>query len=265
MKFTIGTPGVDDYDILLDEMSGMRINSEETSTVPLAQFWKNTQNVIWFLESKIEIAVPDPLLCFEYPVKPQVGKNRCSMTDLMILSQKNKIAIEAKYKEYVDAWASTVETVAKWTEKNAVNKRDNKRNVANAWWKMIRPFSKSKINEVPQDIGYQFLHRTASACYGCDTQRKAIVIYQVFYKPETKYHEKLAELEDKLRRWLSLIDPNEYLRFYIWKIEAVPSTDTKFEKRNSKTEPCPFNELKKKSIYTFNGYGTIYPLYGKES
>jgi hypothetical protein len=184
------------------------------------------------------------------------------MTDLMILSQKNKIAIEAKYKEYVDAWASTVETVAKWTEKNAVNKRDNKRNVANAWWEMIRPFSNSK-NVVPQNIGYQFLHRTASACYGCDTQRKAIVIYQIFYKPEDRYEKRLALFARELQRWVNLIDPNEYLRFYIWKIEAVLSTDTKFEKRNGKTEPCPFNELKQKSIYTFNGYGAIYPLYGK--
>jgi len=142
MKFTIGIPGgVDDYDILLDMMSGIRINSVETSTVPLVQFWKKAQEeVIPFLVSKIRIDVPNPQLCFEYPVKPRGGKGKCSMTDLMILSQSNKIAIEAKYTEYVKAWGVTVETVAKWSEKTA--NKPNKKNVANGWWETIRPFGK---------------------------------------------------------------------------------------------------------------------------
>ena len=256
MKFTIGTPGVDDYDILLDEMSGMHINSEETSTVPLVQFWQKTKKVIRFLEPKIGIDILDPLLCFEYPVKPQGGKGKCSMTDLMILSQNNRVAIEAKYTEYVEAWTSTVKTVAQWNDKN----ESNKRNVANGWWKMIRSFSKSGINEVPKDIGYQFLHRTASAC--CGTRGQAVVVYQVFYKPEDKSKKQLAKFEQELQRCVSLIHPKECLRFYIWKIEAVRFTDIKFEKQKQtgKTEPCPFGELKQKSIYTFNRCGEIYSL-----
>jgi len=252
INFSIGNPLVTDYDILLDEMAAcMHLNSVKTSTVPLVQFWQDTSKVIQFLESEIRMSLPKPQLCFEYPVQPQGGKGKCSMTDLMLLSQDDKIAIEAKYTEYVEALPSTVKTVAQWNKDNT----SNKKGVANGWYGMVKPFRMTP-EECPDSICYQFLHRTASACW--DTKGQAVVIYQVFYDKEK---ENLAEYKQDLQNCVNIICPNDKLRFYIWEIEATLLTPiTAFPEKNGKIEPNPFDELKSKRLYAFNELGNIYPM-----
>lgn len=233
-ELRFGHPNPYDFDTILDQFSGTKINSFRTSSIPLVQFWKETDFRLNELFSKIEIPNDKLILCFEYPTKPQLGKGKASMTDLMILSNDSKIAVEAKFTEYKKM---TSDPINEWKKKGA--NLENKKMVLNYWTSLIRPFSKGLHTDSLEQISYQFYHRTASACKASE---KAIVIYQIFYDNETfKFLEKF---KNKLREYVRLINPNDKLSFYIWEIEV----DQKI-KDNKDNEP--FTPMKFKNIYEF--------------
>ncbi|UJS16266.1 MAG: hypothetical protein L3J17_10090 [Candidatus Jettenia sp.] len=97
-----GNPTENDFDLILDFYSGTKINSDRTSSVPLAQYWKNTNNAITFIAQKIKLQSNSVSIYFEYPTK-SAGRNKSSMSDVMIVSDKCKIAIEGKFTEYQKA------------------------------------------------------------------------------------------------------------------------------------------------------------------
>jgi hypothetical protein len=156
------------------------------------------------------------------------------MTDLMILSENHKIAIEAKYTEYVKM---TDKTVTTWLTQG--KNIDNREKVLSGWWDMIAPFRNDQTHY--EDIGYQFLHRTASACF--DTQQQAAVVYQVFYDDGTVTKADADEYEKLLESYVQKINPNERLHFYIWKIKTV------LQKTDSSVNP--FETMKRQNVYEF--------------
>lgn len=121
-----GNPTENDFDLILDFYSGTKINSDRTSSVPLAQYWKNTNNVIAFIAQKIKLQSNSVSIYFEYPTK-SAGRNKSSMSDVMIVSDKYKIAIEGKFTEYQNA---EYESIKKWFNKS---KPENRINVINHW------------------------------------------------------------------------------------------------------------------------------------
>ena len=90
------------------------------------------------------------------------------MTDLMILCDDFKIAIEAKFTEYAKMKTDPID---KW--KNNGDK-ENRLKGLNYWTSLISPFSNGFDNEALQQISYQFYHRTASAC---KDSKRAFVVY----------------------------------------------------------------------------------------
>jgi hypothetical protein len=100
---------------------------------------------------------------------------------------------------------------------------------------MIEPFRKS--NGSVDDIEYQFLHRTASACF--ETKGQATVIYQLFYNERTK--DNLSTYKDGLANYVRLLDPKDNLKFYIWEIEVTNILPT----------TSPFEIMQKEAVYTF--------------
>jgi hypothetical protein len=237
------------YDDLLSILAGKSVHSVKTSSVPLVQFWKTKSNEV--SGTKVErifktlgLAKDEVSLCFEYPVPPQKGTGKASMTDLMILSGDSKIAIEAKYTEYT---RGNSEDVASWL--NSGNKK-NRQAVLDGWWEMIAPF-RQPGSERSNEIEYQFLHRTASACY--ENTGKAIVVYQVFYDEETK--PALDDYRERLLQWMRKIAPSERLGFYTWEIETFLQVNNDIE-----TEENPFLQMRNKTdVYTF-GKDTIIPF-----
>jgi hypothetical protein len=248
MLLSLGKPGLKDYNVLLDQLSGLRYNSVRTSTIPLAQFWHEHKKKIKFLEEKIGITLHNPHLCFEYPTS-QRGKGRSSMSDIMILSENNKqIAVEAKYTEYAKKYPQETETVEEWKKKKNF---DNRQNVADGWWKMIEPFRIDHM-ERSDSICYQFLHRTASACFSEPEQ--AIVIYQMFYTNDQNHLDKRNEFEKELQKWVGMVKPKKQLKFYIWKIEATLKSEEYINVFNPKNKNAlnPFQELKHRPLYDFS-------------
>jgi hypothetical protein len=235
LKF--GKPDSYDYNTLLDQFSGTKINSVKTSSIPLVQFWKNTDKRLTQLGKYLDLNLDqnDLQLCFEYPTVPGQGKGKASMTDLMILAGDTQIAIEAKYTEYRRA----EEKVEKWRTKNGNNRQD----VLQGWWDMIANF-RTVPNTNDPSIAYQFLHRTASACKGAKKDvQQAIVVYQIFH--DTNPQPYLDRFKKRLQKYVNIIKPEDSkLKFYTWEIEVIPPIPDKID-------PNPFIEMKTKPVYTF--------------
>jgi len=231
LKF--GSPASYDYDTILDQLSCTKYKTYRTSSIPLAQFWKNTDEKLSLLFNSINVLYDSPLLCFEYPTKPLNGIGKASMTDLMIINNNIKIAIEAKFTEYKKA--KKPKLVNKWLFEGLV--QDNRNAVLGYWKSLIDNLSKGISIDFKEEIEYQFFHRTASACKDVE---KAFVVYQLFYDGETEGS--LAGYIEKLKNYVKLINPNDNLKFYIWKIKISQNIEEN-KKQN------PFLLLKNDDIY----------------
>ncbi len=226
-----GNPNVSDYDNILDSFSSTKINSIKTSSVPLAQYWKNYSHAIDILKTKINIDESNLSIFFEYPTK-SYKRNKASMSDIMLILKTKKIAIEAKFTEYSK---TRYESIDKWFSKN---ESENKMQVLNNWKDFISKYSSGLINERSK-ISYQFLHRTASACY--ENPKEAYVIYQLFWDISTK--KRVNDFIDELKEYKEIIKPNENLKYLIHKVEV------KHIGRSDKENI--FQDIKFKTIYEF--------------
>ncbi len=227
-----GKPSDNDYESIIDMFSGSKINSVRTSSLPLLAFWKNTEERLGELLKFLKIISKQNLLCFEYPTSSG-GKGKSSMTDLMILSNNNKIAIEAKFTEVNEKH----KTIVDWL---ITGNKENKKDVLSRWINIIAPFSKGISNEHLNSIPYQFLHRTASACK--DNSNKAYVVYQIFYDEHTKNN--LENFKCLLSKSVQAVNPCEDLCFYIWEIEVI-------QKVKEEEISIVFQKIKQAEIYGF--------------
>lgn len=230
-EIRFGKPDSYDYNTILDQFSGAKINSIRTSSIPLVQFWKDTDSRLEELFTVLKLQAKKPILCFEYPTKSE-GKGKSSMTDLMILCDDLKIAIEAKFTEYEKIKPDLIKN---W--KNNGDK-ENREKVLDYWTNLIKPFSNGYDDESLHQMSYQFYHRTASAC---KDSGKAIVVYQIFYDNHTRGY--LANYKNELKDYVKFLNTNNNLSFYIWEIEVVQKImDNNID---------PFIEMKYHSIYEF--------------
>ena len=87
------------------------VHSEETSSLPLVQFWQpegerqKPKEAARTLLTQCGLAPDDfcdAKFCFEYPVPVGKGRGKASMTDLMIITGRHAIAVEAKWTECKD-------------------------------------------------------------------------------------------------------------------------------------------------------------------
>jgi|SRR3972149_1860479 len=172
-----GNPEISDYDLILDYFSGTKIHSIKTSSVPLAQYWKQTEKRITSVSRILNENLHDVDIYFEYPTR-SLGRSKSSMSDIMIFAKNIKIAIEGKYTEYKK---TNYQEINNWLKEN----KEYRLKVLDHWKEMIIPFVNSSldINEIGR-LPYQFFHRTASACF--DNTGKAYVLYQLFWDDDTK-------------------------------------------------------------------------------
>lgn len=232
-----GQPSSLEYDLVLDMFSGTKINSNRTSSIPLVQFWKDTDAKLQKLLSKIDSNLgfeKDISLCFEYPTKPLQGKGKASMTDLMILCGNYKIAIEAKFTEYTNG--GDTENITKWLKSG--DNPENRKLVLGYWKGLIKKFSDDLSEEKIGEINYQFFHRTASACHNT---KNACVVYQVFYDEDTK--KDMEAYIEELKSYVGLINPKEVLEYWVWKVKTQQIIKDK--------EESPFQYMKSKEAYKF--------------
>jgi len=184
--YHLGNPNTSSYNDLLDALSASKLNSDRTSSLPLIQFWK-PQN----LASRIGSLAEALNLCsleyatkiFEYPTPIfGKGKGKPSMTDLMILTENSRIAIEAKYTECT----KTYQKIDKWLL--AGKDLQNRQLVLDGWLHYIKPYQtvKGLTPEFRHAVPYQLLHRIASACHKADDKHDPVVVYHIFFDETTR-------------------------------------------------------------------------------
>ena len=248
-----GTPDGNE-NLVLDILSNTKVNSYKTSSIPFTEFWlsknrKVNTEVIHKIDSDIDLESADK--CFEFPVYAtnEDGRNigRPSMTDLMIITEKYNIAIEGKFTE------NLYETIKEW--KAEASENSEKLNVLNSWYRYIEGYcdiDEKDIEKIEENVVYQFLHRTASACYGCKKNNKIpVVIYQLFYDskdPKSKKHQE--EVKFCLEKFASLLKFNNRIKFLI---ELTPITNFNEVKESySWAKADLFSPMKTKTVYKFN-------------
>ena len=59
-----GNPNLSSIDNVLDQFSGSKINSIKTSSVPLAQYWRKTENALEELSKHLSIPLNNANLYF---------------------------------------------------------------------------------------------------------------------------------------------------------------------------------------------------------
>lgn len=205
------------YNFILDAFSNTKINSNHTSSIPLAQYWKDYTDGMQKLTKNLHLESKTCELFFEYPT-PSFSNNTSSFTDLMIFTEIAKIAIEAKYTEIVeDKHYNPI--ISKWlNEGTSDNSFENRKHVLTHWCDIIinNGFTKKAIT-TDSNMPYQFLHRTASACF--DNKSNAFVVYQVFYDLNTKHS--LDNFKNILLAAITELQPAEKLHFFFHTVEIT--------------------------------------------
>ena len=245
------------YDQILDALSLTNTNSSKTSSLPLADFWHPKRNDIQkaVLFQRIGAGAPNPQIadyCFEYPTPAFQNRNsgktlrfsKASMTDLMILFKDTRITIEAKYTEYIKENNYTP-ILNKWYD-NA----DHRKAIIQCWVDYIYQSGCGTISSADEllnnspDLPYQFLHRTASACFMC---KKPILVYQLFYDNDNDSLNKMKTFERLLAQCAKNLKLNaDALPFYIVETEVLEHPSTSKGKTSNL-----FCEMKPQEQYKF--------------
>lgn len=255
--FFYGTPDGSE-ELVLEVLSNTKVNSFKTSSIPFTEFWISRNDKLskkLISEIGLEIDLENSQKCFEYPVYATKIKNgkiieigRPSMTDLMILTDKYNIAIEGKFTE------DLYETVSEWLKGASENSEKN--DVLRSWYNYIKDYcnlEEADMEMIENKVVYQFIHRTASACYGCkETGKIPVVLYQLFYdknNPKSEKHQ--TDIAKKIREFASLLKFDESkIKFYVL---LTPITNfSEVKEKYSWAKADLFSLMKNKAVYKFD-------------
>lgn len=274
------------YKSVLGILSSTKTNSTKTSSLPLADFWrperfKEMEEFCNAINIKVESLNPEKAdYYFEYPTpayedekhENTIEFSKPSMTDLMIILNKTtRITIEAKYTEYVED-SKYSPLLKSWYEKDIPNEKtlqdktkilENRKNILNCWIKYINnrghsiPLADVLLDKYPE-LPYQFLHRTASACFDC---KRPILVYQLFYDNTPESTDKLKEFKGHLAYWANELQLK--LPFFIIETE-VDSESLALKGHKDIEDPSDlFIYMKNEKQYTF-GDSKVHDVYKLE-
>lgn len=247
------------YGEVLDELARTKVNSCRTSSIPLAEFWQpaNLSRIEEILKPCLRGFNPrGALKFFEFPTEAvfnnkEIGKP--SMSDLMILDRDWQIAIEAKYTEYV---RGPSRTLSEWLSEGAADSL--RPAVAKVWFDYIDKAGCTGLQSFEEflrncaDVGYQFLHRTASACNKANDSdgKSPVLVYQLFYKAGDASHiASMEKCKSSLRNWAQ----NMKLRRMKFLVLCVPvMNDDEVEARFGAFHGEIFEKMKFETIYKFD-------------
>lgn len=246
------------YDQTLDVLSLTKTNSPKTSSLPLADFWhperNNHQKEDLFRRiGASSLNRHDADYCFEYPTPAfqnrESGKtlaySKSSMTDLMILFKEGaRITIEAKYTEYVKEEEYTP-ILNDW-----YGMADHKKAIIQCWIDYINKSGCGTLTSADEllnnspELPYQFLHRTASACFKC---KQPILVYQLFYDNDKSSIDKMKAFERLLAQCAKELKLNrDALPFFIVETKVVS-----YPNRCKGNASGLFTEMKQQELYKF--------------
>ena len=237
-----------------------RVNSYRTSSIPLAEFWQpeNLETLTQRLAPRLPgLDCHRALKFFEFPTEPVTnGKllGRASMTDLMLMDGGYQIAIEAKYTEYS---RMPNETGEEWMRKPGAVFH-TRRHVAKCWLRYIQEAGctdlrgTQRVYDTLGGISYQFLHRTASACFKTNGPEghKPVLIYQLFFDANDPVsREDRVAFEMELKKWAEMLRLKN-MKFLIMSVPIINAAEVKANYSGLKDEI--FEEMKMHTIYKFD-------------
>jgi len=254
------------YGEVLGELARTKVNSFRTSSIPLAEFWQpaNLNDIENLLAPHLPGFNPEVALkFFEFPTDATVNGKRVghpSMTDVMILDADWQIAVEGKFTEYLYA---SEKTVHEWI-KECVSSADVKlrRTILRAWHGYIAEAGCTELGSFGgfwqecSGLAYQFLHRTASACFKANGTegRTPVLAYQLFFDRNDAAHVAAIEtFKADLRRWAASLR----LRNMKFLVLSVPVTNFADVRRRFNGQHGEiFHAMRDETIYRFD-FGAI--------
>ncbi|MDX2013670.1 MAG: hypothetical protein SFW67_25980 [Myxococcaceae bacterium] len=238
MKHRYGSPSeAEDFGRMVYSMPDSEFQKPDRSTIPLLCFWKAEANRNWLLSGMGLGESDDSTATFEYAVESGCsecgGKGKSSFTDLLLVSNRFAVAVEAKYLE------RPYQRVAEWLSggKNA----ENRKRVLRHWLHLIRNRTGHEVQLQAVDaVVYQMVHRTASACSVATPRHD--VAHLVFGEVHD-YRELITKLAD-------IVDPNRRIRFWLVsaKASAGPGMGPTEEALADEQDPCERAALLREAI-----------------
>lgn len=224
---------------VLGRMAGTDVNSERTSSLPLAQFLlpspeleRLLERLILFCNRDDDLDPVDVTRYLEYPVyarDPRTGREIDpkfpSKSDAMLLAPGFRVAVEGKWTEPIER---PYESVREWLADVKPGRRTIKPAKLAAWIHdlaaagAIRPgFGRERFLDVP----YQLVHRAASACRGVvpGSHVRPAVCYVVFRDVDAAPEdaEKTRAFEERLLGpWTEWVDA-ETLEFDLVRVPIL--------------------------------------------
>jgi len=204
------------FEAMVKGLSSADLPKPTRSTVPFLCYWKGYHKRLPELLGKLNVRMTDDaVLSFEHRVPSLNSRATPSHTDLMVMTSDAAIAIEGKWTEGMYA------TISKWIADGKYP--DSRRKVAEHWVGLIQPFADRTLSleTLPADqIVYQLLHRTASACRMAGTGR-AIVLYQIFDDGRGEH----SDYGDMLNSFTKYVQPTERLSFRLARCPMKPTPE----------------------------------------
>ena len=198
MSYNDGKQPKKSFADIIDNASNDHLSRLTCSMVPTFDYWRSLSNKVL-----TDIMKSTCNICFEYPVE-SIPRGKNSFTDVMLISDDTVVAVESK-----------------WTESTSVYCKDHtstrRIELMNHWLDMIKPFTETNLSVIDlDDIEYQLLHRTASAC--SLNKANTNVVYQLFYEGNLNlaFHYEILKLKN-------LLSPTT-INFYINTVEITPNS-----------------------------------------
>lgn len=226
---------------------GKEFQSPTRSTVPLLSWLKHEQLMVSSLLRDVGMPA-DCNLHLEYKVKPPKGSGKASHTDLMVVSSKSSLAVEAKWTE------PRYETVGEWLKKGA-NPR-NRRDVLTGWLGLLQKHSQRPLNIGDfSDVVYQMVHRAASACEAGGNPQLAYLVFKP--SPDVRTADMQTIHDDLTHLWSLLGNPKGF-PFYLVEVHLSPTAAfdaiASLPKGNEATDEAVRGALCKEPLFDFSEY-----------
>ncbi len=192
------------------------LNTFRTSTVPLMEYWNEKHHLALFKElESLPLGISKEkwnsmIKVFEFSVFPPKGKEKASVTDLMLSADDIQIAVEAQFTEMLDC---QYQTVSQWLKEGSYA---NRLAVLDGWCDLLNPFLDTTISATSsfiENMPYQLLHRAASACM--DRPKQAVLWYQLFCEEGVLSREDVRVYEHEIVRSVENIHFSEHFNVLI--------------------------------------------------
>ena len=203
---------LNNIDEAIPKYGGREFQSPTRSTVPLLSWLKHEPSMVESLLQDLGMSANFDLH-LEYKVKPLKGHGKASHTDMMVVSEKSSLAIEAKWTE------PRYESISKWRSQGADSQ--NRCDVLAGWLDFLQQHAPYPLHSDAFSVAvYQMVHRAASACStGCNP-KLAYLMFRSSQDPKSADMQKIHE--DLTKLWDLLGKPDTF-PFYLVELPLFPT------------------------------------------